>query len=211
MQRLLKRLIFILVIILASCQTVTYQSAPTKISQAPTIDPVSNEKTSTPIVITPAISGQSLQDELKTIWQPALSSGLILYAVCPMMLDTADRQQAALISDETAFGELFTEGLVLTGVEAAFMEWNPDDPQVIRYKQGLQNHLAALLALVKQWSEQEVTAADARKDLETQCLHVETYLGNMVNSVQQAGMTQETLDQILMEFQDDMSEMKITE
>jgi hypothetical protein len=33
----------------------------------------------------------------------------------------------------------------------------------------------------------------------------------MVKSAQQAGMTQETLDQILVEFQDDMAEMMVTE
>ncbi|MAT44146.1 MAG: hypothetical protein CL609_17580 [Anaerolineaceae bacterium] len=208
MKHLRNRLIIFFVLILAACQPVTYQAAPTNPSEIPT--PTENNLDE-PIVPSPTAININLQEELKNIWQPALSSGLIMYAVCPMMTDTASRQQADLITDEAAYGELFTEGLLLSGVKAAFAEWNPNDPIVTRYKDGLQNRLAALLAVVDQWSEQEITAAEALKDLETQCLHVENYLGNMVKSAQQAGMTQETLDQILAEFQDNMSEMMITE
>lgn len=208
----LKSILILSCFVLAACNTGA-QPAATAI---PTVTPIPTKTfTALPPTVTPvpvtSEPAADLQADLKSTWQPALSGGLVIYATCPMILDTANRRTAETIDAETAYGELFSEGLMLSGVTGAFAEWKPIDPQVINYKEILEADLNNLRDVVSLWSGQEIDAAGAAALLTEQCPQVEAHLGAVVAAAQAAGMTEETLNTVLLEFQETMAEMTVSE
>jgi hypothetical protein len=199
-----RSLIFIVLIIallsLQACQA----EAPPPPTPTFTLEPTATATTEPTPTVTPtpesAVTPVLDQEALKEEWSPAITGGTVIYALCPMIVDTAVRYQSGELDESEAFGEIFAEALFLQALSEAFDVWEPDPDGEI-HKSTLELHLWVLQDVMGRWMNEEITAADVPGLLEDECAAVYGTLVAIGQAASADGLSDESLNEIIAEIQ----------
>ncbi|MCB2178413.1 hypothetical protein KQH61_00690 [bacterium] len=154
----------------------------------------------------PSPTPEFTQDELKEIYQPMIGNGLLLYSVCPLIVDTAERRQSGELDGFGALGEIFVEATILDGINTN-LQGSTATGQQGDFVSDLQGYTDVMKDVLAQWFNDQITSVDVPGLLADTCPAVEESLQEIVDAARADGMSDETLDLILTEYQDALEEM----
>lgn len=203
----------ITILVLTACGTAE-PAAPTAPPATPTLVPTATNTplptdTPTPTLTPtpqPTPTPEVSQEELKEMYQPLIGNGLILYAVCPQVISTAERRQSGAIGGFEAFGEMIAEAAFLDAVKQALAD-STATGELGEFVDQMQAHLDVMIAVLADWYNDQISSADVPGLLEDECPMVEQTLETIVENARAKGMTQDTIDLIVTELQAAMIEL----
>lgn len=203
-------LMILLVLFLAACTpsepepTVTPQPTSTPASTATATHTPEPTATYTP---EPTATPVPDQDELKKTWQPAIGGIALQNGICPMIIETANKLQSGEIDGWDAFAEMVAEAMFINALDESFAEWEPES-EVADYKELILAYNETMKTVLADWYNDEITSEDVPGLLEDECAAIEESVQTIVEDAQAFGMNTETLEAILDEMEQSLTDMQ---
>jgi len=135
------------------------------------------------------------QDELIEKYRAVFGSNTMLYGICVTTLGSIDKDVDGEIGESELLGEVLAAQIFLGAADSAITDWVPPD-DLLSSKDEIVASAQALSDLISKWSNDEVTPADAKVDVEKVCQMIENRAKELVEDAKADGLTEDSLDQI---------------
>jgi hypothetical protein len=163
--------------------------------------------TDTPTALPTSTSTPSAsQKELTEKWRPSIGMFTLLTATCEGAMETANNAIEGELGAGQQLGEMLALGIFVNIIEEGLNQWEPSD-NVQEFKELVQGHTNAIKEITGQWSDEEITPSEARDQLDAECTSIEESFKSMVETAQDEGITQASLESIVEDIQNSFDEM----
>lgn len=193
-----KIIIVMIMLILVSCETFS-SSELNKIDEEATIENTPALELSD----TPESDDSLSSEEL----EPLIRSGILTWAVCKGVIDTAKKVENNEIDGYEAFGEILGNGAILKATEDGLSEWN-EPSSLTSYKQAIQSHIDEIQNVMSQWSDEKISSSDISDLLSQECVDAQHTINEIVDIAKDNGITQDDIEAMIEEMEKSLEELE---
>lgn len=190
------------ILFLTACSPAATQPPPTAtFTQPPTLIPTLTNTPTLTLTATPLVN----QEDLRMDWGPAFHGALVLNVGCDQVLLIADTfNQGEISSSEVDLG-LLTVAMFILPVKENFDIWKPSSV-VAPYKEKLWEDWETLFEVTKSWNNGDITSEDVPGKLSATCSSLYEILEEMGFAAMDAGMSEESLNELIVDIQEFIEE-----
>jgi hypothetical protein len=143
-----------------------------------------------------------LQDNLKNEWRHVFNGVQVLFASCELMYETHTRFQKGEIDTTKAKADLETESFFFTIIYRDFVKWADPSQAVAPFKASLERDMGSFIDLWEQMNSGDIGSPKVTDPLFETCSSFFDTQNSIVNVAMDAGMTQQTADELASEIEE---------